>query len=47
MFFADIGGIAWVVGWIILAIWIIFSTIFFALYIIFKIIHFIKKELEE
>lgn len=46
MFFADIGGVAWVVAWIILSVWVILSTIFFALYIIFKIIDFIKKELE-
>jgi hypothetical protein len=46
MFFADIGGIAWVVAWIILSVWIILSMIFFALYIICKIIDRIKKELE-
>jgi hypothetical protein len=46
MFFADIAGVAWVIGWLILAIWMIFSTVFFALYIILKIIDFIRKELE-
>ena len=46
MFFADIGGVAWVIGWVVLSVWIILSMIVFALYIIFKIIDFIKKELE-
>ena len=46
MFFADITGVAWVIGWVILSVWIILSMIVFALYIICKIIEFIKKELE-
>lgn len=46
MFFADIGGVAWAIAWVVLSVWVILSTIFFALYIIFKIIDFIKKELE-
>lgn len=46
MFFADISGVAWVIGWVVLSVWIILSMIVFALYIICKIIEFIRKELE-
>lgn len=46
MFFADIGGVAWVIGWVVLSVWIILSMILFAIYIICKIIEFIRKELE-
>jgi hypothetical protein len=46
MFFADIAGIAWVISWMILYACVILSGIYFALYIIFKIIDFIRKELE-
>lgn len=46
MFFADIAGIAWVISWVILSACVILSCIYFALYIILKIIDFIRKELE-
>ena len=46
MFFADIAGVAWAIGWVILSVWIILSMILFAIYIICKIIEFIRKELE-
>ena len=46
MFFVDIAGAAWAIAWVVLSVWVTLSMIFFALYIIFKIIDFIKKELE-
>jgi hypothetical protein len=46
MFFADMAGVAWAIGWVILSVWIILSMIVFALYIICKLIEFIRKELE-
>lgn len=47
MFFADVlAGVAWVIGWVVLSVWIILSMILFAIYIICKIIEFIRKELE-
>ena len=47
MFFADIAGITWVIGWMILYSCVILSGIYFALYIILWIIDRIRKELEE
>jgi hypothetical protein len=46
MFFADIGGIAWVISWFVLYSVVILSAIFTAIYIICKIVDFIRKELE-
>ena len=46
MFLAEAVGIAWVVGWFLLYTIVILSAIYTAIYLIFKIIDFIRKELE-
>lgn len=46
MFFVDIAGAAWAIAWVVLSVWVTLSMILFAIYIICKIIEFIRKELE-
>ena len=46
MFFAEAWGIAWVISWFLLYSIAILSTVLTAIYIICKIIDYIRKELE-
>jgi len=46
MFFAEACGIAWVISWFVLYSVVILSAVLTAIYIIFKVIDFIRKELE-
>jgi len=44
--FFELADVAWVIGWFVLYSWLILSAIYVALFIIFKVVDFIKKELE-
>jgi ABC-type microcin C transport system permease subunit YejE len=42
----DLAGVVWVIGWFVLYSWITLSAIFCALFIILKLIEYIRKELD-
>jgi ABC-type microcin C transport system permease subunit YejE len=42
----DMAGVVWVVCWFVLYSWITLSAIFCALFIILKLIDYIRKELD-
>jgi len=42
----DLAGVVWVISWFVLYSWITLSAIFCAVFIIFKLIDFIRKELD-
>jgi hypothetical protein len=42
----DLAGVVWVISWFVLYSWITLSAIFCAVFIIFKLIEIIRKELD-
>jgi ABC-type microcin C transport system permease subunit YejE len=42
----DLAGVVWVISWFLLYSWITLSAIFCALFVILKLIDYIRKELD-